>query len=274
MAPGQAALPPPRVAPANVSERYSDPAETSDASGRPQPSESEVIAHITALENAGYRIVGTHEALKGEQYVIDQVRALEGRCNDGGILQCDVWVQKGSGCHSCVPLPGRFAEASFSIMDHDVLKMYGNVTNVIMRINTKNPPSGLRTGNDAILLGSHIDSTLPAPGAADDGMGVGVMLDIARVLVDRNDPFEGEIIFLWNGAEETLQDGSHMYSVQHETAKTVRAVINLESAGTSGGALLFQATSREMIEAYSHAPHPRGTVIAADVFASGILLSE
>jgi Zn-dependent M28 family amino/carboxypeptidase len=159
-------------------------------------------------------------------------------------------------------------------MDHDVLKMYGNVTNVIMRINTKNPPSGLRTGNDAILLGSHIDSTLPAPGAADDGMGVGVMLDIARVLVDRNDPFEGEIIFLWNGAEETLQDGSHMYSVQHETAKTVRAVINLEAAGTSGGALLFQATSREMIEAYSHAPHPRGTVIAADVFASGILLSE
>ena len=79
-------------------------------------------------------------------------------------------------------------------------------------------------------------------------MGVGVMLEIARVLVERNQAFDGTIIFcecfrsvwqkmliwsvVWNGAEgtntqyvyansiETLQDGSHLYSTQHETAKT------------------------------------------------------
>lgn len=79
---------------------------------------------------------------------------------------------------------------------------------------------------------------------------------------------------MWNGAEETLQDGSHLYSTQHPSAATVRAVINLEAAGTTGGALLFQATSREMIDAFRHAPYPRGTVIANDVFSSGIILSE
>lgn len=100
------------------------------------------------------------------------------------------------------------------------------------------------------------------------------MLDIARVLVDRNEPFDNSVLFMWNGGEETLQDGSHLYSTQHESAKTVRAVINLEAAGTTGGALLFQATSKEMIEAFQHAPHPRGTVIAADVFASGIMISD
>jgi Zn-dependent M28 family amino/carboxypeptidase len=100
------------------------------------------------------------------------------------------------------------------------------------------------------------------------------MLDIARVLVDRDEPFDNSIIFMWNGAEETLQDGSHMYSTQHPSAKDIKAVINLEAAGTTGGALLFQATSKEMIEAFSHAPHPRGTVAAADVFASGIILSD
>lgn len=104
-----------------------------------------------------------------------------------------------------------------------------------------------------------------------DGMGVGVMLDIARVLIERNEPFDNSVIFsekrqnvctealsadwsVWNGGEETLQDGSHLYSTQHESANTVKAVINLEAAGTTGGALLFQATSREMIEAFWHAP--------------------
>lgn len=56
----------------------------------------------------------------------------------------------------------------FSIMDHDVLKVYKGITNIILQIRAKNPPSGPRTADkDAILLGSHIDSTLPAPGAAE-----------------------------------------------------------------------------------------------------------
>ena len=46
------------------------------------------------------------------------------------------------------------------------------------------------------------------------------------------------------------------------------------AAGSTGGDLLFQATSAEMIEAYSHTPHPRGTVIASDVFSSGIIISD
>jgi hypothetical protein len=171
-------------------------------------------------------------------------------------------------------IPWSNADRRFTLMDHDVLKVYKGITNIIFQIRAKEPPSGHRADKDAMLLGAHIDSTLPAPGAADDGIGVGVMLDIARVLVDRKKPFDNSVIFMWNGGEETLQDGSHLYSTQHETGKQVRAVINLEAAGSTGGALLFQATSKEMVEAFSYAPHPRGTVVAADVFASGVLMSD
>jgi Zn-dependent M28 family amino/carboxypeptidase len=55
---------------------------------------------------------------------------------------------------------------------------------------------------------------------------------------------------------------------------SVRAAINLEAAGTTGPELLFQATSEQMIEAYSHVPRPYGTIVANEVFSSGIMLSE
>jgi Zn-dependent M28 family amino/carboxypeptidase len=46
------------------------------------------------------------------------------------------------------------------------------------------------------------------------------------------------------------------------------------AAGTKGGEMLFQATSDEMIAAYARVPHPMGTIVASDVFKSGIMLSE
>ena len=79
---------------------------------------------------------------------------------------------------------------------------------------------------------------------------------------------------MFNNAEESLQDGSHLYSTQDPSASTVRAVINLEAAGTTGPELLFQATSEQMIDAYSRVPRPFGTVMANEIFSSGILLSE
>ena len=35
---------------------------------------------------------------------------------------------------------------------------------------------------DAVLVNAHLDSTLPSPGAADDALAVGVMLECIRVL--------------------------------------------------------------------------------------------
>ncbi|WWD03211.1 hypothetical protein V865_001261 [Kwoniella europaea PYCC6329] len=180
-----------------------------DANGNPQPSEQLILGHIESLENIGYRTVGTSEAVKGEEYVLGEVRKIVSRCEEGDVLNCEWWVQQGSGFHS------------FDILDHEVLKAYNGITNIILKLSAKNPPSynetAKRPEKDAVLLGAHMDSTLPSPGAADDGMGVGVMLDLARVLVERDRPFDGSVIFMCS---------------------------------------------------------PRGTVIAADVFSSGIIMSD
>lgn len=39
--------------------------------------------------------------------------------------------------------------------------------------------------------------------------------------------------------------------------------MNVDACGTTGREILFQANSREMIEAYKQAPYPHGTVMVS-----------
>jgi Zn-dependent M28 family amino/carboxypeptidase len=42
---------------------------------------------------------------------------------------------------------------------------------------------------------------------------------------------------------------------------SIRSVVNIDACGTTGREILFQANSREMVEAYKQAPYPHGTVM-------------
>ncbi|KAI4524854.1 hypothetical protein K525DRAFT_235287 [Schizophyllum commune Loenen D] len=238
---------------------------TNADTGLPQISEARILDVAKTLsEDIGYRIVGTEEHAQGDAWMVDQARAFKDECDalaqsQGRALECEVWHQTGDGSHR------------FDIMGHRVYKTYRGLSNIIVRVS-----NGTKASKEhAVLVNSHLDSTLPSPGAADDALAVGVMLECMRVLLQTPgwEPAHA-IIFLFNNAEESLQDGSHLYSTQHETRDTVRAVINLEAAGTTGREILFQATSEQMIEAYSHVPRPFGTVFANDIFSSGIILSD
>jgi hypothetical protein len=44
---------------------------------------------------------------------------------------------------------------------------------------------------------------------------------------------------------------------------SIRSVVNVDACGTTGREILFQANSREMIEAYKQAPYPHGTVMVS-----------
>ncbi|KAI0794351.1 hypothetical protein C8Q74DRAFT_1365816 [Fomes fomentarius] len=232
----------------------------------PQISEAQILAHAKYLsEDIGYRTVGTREHALGDAWVLKQAEALRTECeavvrgHPERKLQCEVWHQQGSGSHR------------FDMMGKRLYKTYVNLTNIIVRVS-----DGTEQGKEhAVLVNSHVDSTLPSPGAADDAMPVGIMLECIRVLVNTPgwEP-KHAIVFLFNNAEESLQDGSQLFSTQHPVASTIRAAINLEAAGTTGPELLFQATSEQMIQAYAKVPRPYGSVIANEIFSSGIILSE
>jgi len=66
----------------------------------------------------------------------------------------------------------------FDMMGKRLYKRYAKLTNIVIRVSDGTPEGK----NHAILVSVHLDSTLPSPGAADDALSVGVMLDCIRVL--------------------------------------------------------------------------------------------
>lgn len=69
------------------------------------------------------------------------------------------------------------------MMNKRLYKTYVNLSNIIVRISDGTPEGK----EHAVLVNAHLDSTLPSPGAADDALSVGVMLDCMRVLVNTPD---------------------------------------------------------------------------------------
>jgi len=112
------------------------------------------------------------------------------RVGPGRKLECEVWHQQGSGSHRCVPmLPSIELPVThgnkydlriprFDMMGKRIYKTYADLTNIVIRV-SDGTPEGKK---HAVLVNSHLDSTLPSPGAADDALAVGVMLECLRVL--------------------------------------------------------------------------------------------
>ncbi|KAG8893391.1 hypothetical protein FRB99_001981, partial [Tulasnella sp. 403] len=147
-------------------------------SGLPQMSEKAILAHAKYLsEDIGFRTVGTREHALGDKYVHEQAKLIQAACQEAvkmaptRRLECEVWRQEGSGTHR------------FDIMGKPVYKVYEKLSNIVLRIS-----DGTRAGKaHALLLNAHVDSTAPSPGAADDAMSVGILLELARVFVHTPD---------------------------------------------------------------------------------------
>ncbi len=100
-----------------------------------------------------------------------------------------------------------------------------------------------------LLLVSHYDSTPTGPGAADDGIGIASMLEVAFLL--KRQQLKRPVTFLFDEGEETGLIGARAFLDANPIAGKVASLINLESRGTTGPAIMFE-TSR-----------PNGSALAA-----------
>ncbi|HMO15192.1 MAG TPA: M28 family peptidase [Pirellulaceae bacterium] len=134
-----------------------------------------------------------------------------------------------------------FAELDIPVEQHATSNMRRRtgeifpLVNLIARIPGSNSSA-------TIALTSHYDSTFNGPGAADDGVGVAVSLEIARFFAAN--PPKNNLVFLITDGEELGLLGAEKFVLEHPLAKEIDVVINLEARGTKGPSLLFETGPR------------------------------
>jgi hypothetical protein len=100
-----------------------------------------------------------------------------------------------------------------------------------------------RVPGQSVLVVAHYDSVPAGPGAGDDGAGVAALLELARLLTQR-EPLLHDTIFLFSDAEEPGLFGAQLFAEDHPLMKTVGLAINLEGRGVTGPSMMFETSNR------------------------------
>jgi hypothetical protein len=135
----------------------------------------------------------------------------------------------------------------------------GRVRNVIAFRDGRRP--------DAVGLIAHYDSVAPAPGAADDGIGVGVVLEAARVLAARPRTWSLAVV-LTDGEEDGLL-GATAAVLDPEVARRLRTYVNVEAMGPGRPGVLFESGPGNpwLLRAWARsAPVPEGASYFEEIY--------
>ncbi|XP_073691638.1 endoplasmic reticulum metallopeptidase 1-like isoform X2 [Garra rufa] len=207
--------------------------------------------HLERITSVGPRTVGSPEnEITTVNYLLDQIEQIRNESNTGP-HSITVDVQRPTGC--------------FAYMCYD------RVTNIAVKLEPQ------MNAQHFMLANCHFDSVANSPGASDDAVSCSVMLEVLHSLANLSTPLKHGVIFLFNGAEETILQGSHGFITQHPWARQVRAFVNLDAAGVGGKELVFQTGPKNpwLIQAYARAAvHPFATVVGQEIFQSGLIPSD
>jgi len=202
------------------------------SSPEPRFSVDNARAHVQMLAGTiGSRAVGTPENARARDYIIDQLR----------LYGYDVRVQETDA-----------RRPEYGLTAH--------VSNII----------AAKAGAERTAIGlvSHYDSSPDAPGAADDGLGVAVSLEAARVLAARADRRHTLLVLVTDGEEAGLMGAAGM-TRDRDVMDRLQAYINIEAAGSGSPALLFETGPGNFWITQpwvKYAPHPRGASYAIEIY--------
>ncbi len=119
-----------------------------------------------------------------------------------------------------------------------------------------------------VVLTAHYDSVQVSYGANDDGAGVAALLETARALAAGPRP-RNDIVFVFADAEEACLCGAEAFVSQHRYAVNGGVVLNFESRGSAGPAIMFETSqgNADVVGVYgAHAVAAVATSFAVEVY--------
>ncbi|BFZ17005.1 hypothetical protein BsWGS_20044 [Bradybaena similaris] len=215
---------------------------------------------LEQITSFGPRVSGSEAHVKAEQYILEVINEINASkvCHNN----MEVSLQTVSG--------GLIVDFSSAGMGQ-FTSVYQNLKNIVVKVS---PPQG---ANSSLLVNCHYDTVIDSPGAGDDAASCSVMLEILRAMSRSCVNIMHNIIFLFNGAEENMLQTSHGFITRHPWAPTVRAFVNLDSAGAGGWEIVFQTGPGNpwLIKAYIEAaPHPHASVLGQEIFQTGVIPAD
>ncbi len=139
-------------------------------------------------------------------------------------------------------------------------------------------PSNPDSSTSYVLLVAHYDSryrqivgkdTVFSYGAADDGYGLGVILELVKGAVQFRNEWKQGVKVLFTDAEEHNLDGMRSaWEKDSYVFSGVNLVVNVEARGVKGPALLFETSpgNERVMELYGAADRPSGMSLTSFVY--------
>lgn len=120
-------------------------------------------------------------------------------------------------------------------------------------------------GGPALALLAHHDSVPAGPGAADDGHGVALVLEVLRALRDL--PRRAPLAAVFTDGEELGLLGARAFTT-HPRFREIGVVLNAEARGTTGPARMFETSddNAALVAAFSAAPHPSAQSLSYEIY--------
>lgn len=138
-----------------------------------------------------------------------------------------------------IELDNQISSGSYGLFGSTVYAFSG-IQNVVAKLTSTDNPDP----ENFIVLNSHLDTVIDSRGAADDGLGVVVMIETLRILSQLTESFKHGIIFVWNGSEKMGCQGAYSFITQHKWAHDIRVIINIDAVSAESKEFLFQIHKR------------------------------
>ena len=152
-------------------------------------------------------------------------------------------------------------QTSMSVVRTGQLVQAATVRNVMTRI-----PGTASTG--AVLLMAHYDGVPHSLAAADDGVGVVMLLEVLRAL-QAGPPLANDLIVLLTDGEEAGLLGARAFIEAHPWMDDVALVLNVEMRGGGGPSIMFETGSENgwVVQAMATAdPRPMAHSLSVEVY--------